>query len=157
MRLKWIYRRLLHLAVGLCLTGYASAYELQIQDGERRFSYTQADLLAMHDAPLQTTTPWTDGVLHLEGALLKTVLADAGIDAERMLAKALNDYSVMISIPEAIEEGAFIAVQMDGEPMRVRDKGPFWIVFPWSDKPELLEREIRSWSIWQLQRLDRVE
>ena len=38
--------------------------------------------------------------------------------------------------------------------MRVRDKGPLWIVFPWSEHPELVTERIRTWAVWQLTRLE---
>lgn len=153
-----MFRCLLPLGLaGLCLAGNASGYDLVVRDHSGQAHYTQAELLALDNTVLTTDTPWTDGLLAFEGARLARVLEDAGVEAEQLLASALNGYSVVISVPEAIQEGAFIAVQIDGEPMRVRDKGPFWLVFPWVDRPELLSREVRSWSVWQLERLEAVE
>jgi hypothetical protein len=39
---------------------------------------------------------------------------------------------------------------MNGEILTPRDKGPIWVVFPWSDHPELDTRQARQRSIWQL-------
>jgi len=139
------------------LTGQAFAYDLVVGTGANSMHYTQADLLRLDTTSLETTTPWTDGLIVFEGARLETVLEASDIDAEQLLASALNGYSVVISVATAIEEGALIAVQANGEPMRVRDKGPFWLVFPCTDRTELLNREMRSWSVWQLQRLETVE
>ena len=158
MRLERIFRSLLRLGIGaFLLAGQAYAYDLVVSNHSNSVHYTQADLLALDSVTLETNTPWTDGLLQFEGARLETVLDDAEVDAEQLLASALNGYSVVISVPTAIKEGAFIAVQIDGQPMRVRDKGPFWLVFPWAERPELLNREVRSWSVWQLQRLEPVE
>lgn len=158
MRLERIFRPLLHLGIGAFLfAGQAYAYDLVVSSHTRSVRYTQAELLALETSTLETTTPWTDGIQRFEGARLETVLENADVDAEQLLASALNGYSVVISVATAIKEGAYIAVQVDGEPMRVRDKGPFWLVFPWAERPELLNREVRSWSIWQLQRLEPVE
>lgn len=158
MRLKRIFRSLLPLGIAVfLLAGKAHAYDLVVGNHSDSVRYTQADLIALDSVTLETDTPWTDGLLKFQGARLETVLEDAEVDAEQLLASALNGYSVVISVPTAIKEGAFIAVQIDGEPMRVRDKGPFWLVFPWAERPELLNREVRSWSIWQLQRLEPVE
>lgn len=158
MRLERIFRSLLHLGIGAFLfTGQAAAYELVVSSHSNSVRYSQADLLALDTTTLETTTPWTDGLQRFEGARLETVLDNADVEAEHLLASALNGYSIVISVATAINEGAFIAVQVDGEPMRVRDKGPFWLVFPWAERPELLNREVRSWSVWQLQRLEPVE
>lgn len=141
----------------MMLVGQAYAYDLVISNNTDRLNYSQQDLLALGTTTLETTTPWTDGRLQFAGASLAAVLDDAGVEAEQLLARALNGYSVVISVPAAIAAGAFIAVQIDGQPMRVRNKGPFWIVFPWDEQPDLLNREVRSWSVWQLQQLAPVE
>lgn len=135
------------------LAGLASAEHLHIEGPDRRQVHTQASLLALEDATLRTQTPWTDGELRFGGASLATVLASANISGGWLEAEALNGYSVTLPVGEVIEQGAFVAVSIDGEPMRVKDKGPFWIVFPWSERPDLLNREVRAWSIWQVTRL----
>lgn len=162
MRSERIFQRLIDFGIRLglaclCLLGTALAYDLEVVTEHGSVHYTQSDILALDSFSLVSQTPWTQGQLHFQGARLETLIADAGIEAEQVFAKALNEYSVIIPLKTAIEEGAFIAVQIDGEMMRVRDKGPFWIVFPWSERPDLLERDVRSWSIWQLQYLGPVE
>ncbi|WP_157954357.1 molybdopterin-dependent oxidoreductase [Saccharospirillum mangrovi] len=157
-----LFQRLAHHGIRLglasaCLAGTVSAYDLEVVTDHGSVHYSQSDILALDPSSLDTETPWTDGSLHFEGASLAAVLADAGVDADQLLAKALNDYTVVIPVQTAIDEGAFVAVRIDGDWMRVRDKGPFWIVFPWSDRPDLLDRDVRSWSIWQLQHLGPVE
>ena len=52
--------------------------------------------------------------------------------------------------------GAFLATRIDGQPMRVKDKGPIWIVYPWSGNPALDTPPFHARSIWQLRSL-RVE
>ncbi len=49
---------------------------------------------------------------------------------------------------QALAAKAFLAVHMNGELM-IKAR----IVFPWDEHPELLTREIRAWSVWQLQAL----
>lgn len=137
--------------------GGAQAYNLEISTDTSVKHYTQADIMRLAGDSLHTRTPWTDGLLHFQGVTLAALLSDAGLNSEQMRARSLNGYSVDIPVQTAIERGAFVAVQLDGEPMKVRDKGPFWIVFPWTNRPELLNHEVRSWSIWQLQRLERMD
>jgi hypothetical protein len=42
------------------------------------------------------------------------------------------------------------ALQRDGRPFSVRERGPVWVVYPWSQHPELDDRLHRQRSIWQL-------
>jgi hypothetical protein len=46
-----------------------------------------------------------------------------------------------------------LAVRMNGQLMRTRDKGPIWIVYPWSGHPELDDFLTREKSVWQLNAL----
>ena len=44
-----------------------------------------------------------------------------------------------------------VATRMDSQPMSVRDRGPFWLMLPLSDRPELDEQEFHRFMIWQLE------
>lgn len=120
-------------------------------------TYTQESILDLGGKTLETETPWTDGLLEFTGVPLQRLLAEAGIEHGKIAAEALNGYSVDIPVEPALAAQAFIAVQINGEPMRVKDKGPFWIIFPWSSHPTLNNRDVRAWSIWQLTRLQVLE
>lgn len=137
----------------LALAAPAWAEPLLIDGPEGEVRVSQADVLALSDQQIVTETPWTDGTLAFHGAPLSAVLAVAGVEDGWVNARGLNNYSVNLPLEQAVAANAFLAVQINGELMRIKDKGPFWIIFPWSDRPELLTRDIRSWSVWQLQTL----
>lgn len=141
------------LFIFLALLTPAWAEPLLIHGPSGEVSLSQEDILAMSDQQMVTQTPWTDGTLTFRGAPLEAVLALAGIDDGWVNARGLNNYSVNVPVDQALAARAFLAVHMNGELMRIKDKGPFWIVFPWDEHPELLTREIRAWSVWQLQAL----
>lgn len=141
------------LVILLALLTPAWAEPLLISGPSGEVSLSQEDILAMSDQQVVTQTPWTDGTLTFRGAPLAAVLARAGIDDGWVNARGLNNYSINVPIDQALAAKAFLAVHMNGELMRIKDKGPFWIVFPWDEHPELLTREIRAWSVWQLQAL----
>jgi hypothetical protein len=69
---------------------------------------------------------------------------------------ALNDYAATIPLPAALDAEAFLATRQDGNPMPVRSRGPFWIIFPWSRRPDLDTARVRQWSVWQLARIEAV-
>lgn len=103
---------------------------------------------------LRTETPWTDGIQVFEGVLVARILEVVGATGTLARATALNDYSVDIDLSFAKEERALIALRMNGEYMRVRDKGPLWIVFPWEQMSAIQEELVKSLSIWQLSHLE---
>ena len=59
----------------------------------------------------------------------------------------------MIPIDDFHRYDVLLAVRMNGQLMRTRDKGPIWIVYPWSRHPELDDFLTREKSVWQLNAL----
>lgn len=116
-----------------------------------------ANLDAMEQVSFRTTTIWTDGEVTFSGVPLKALLASVGADGSAVEMVALNDYKVVMPMA-ALEDGApIIATRMDGDTMSVRDKGPYWIVFPYDRDPKYQAETIYSFSIWQLNRLKVVD
>jgi hypothetical protein len=102
---------------------------------------------------LVTETPWTEGQITFEG-ISGTALLDLVQPAgDTVRAFALNDYEVEIPVGDFRDAGLLIAYERDGSPMSVREKGPLWIVFPFSERPELNDATYQARSIWQLDRL----
>ena len=113
-----------------------------------------AALDAVATAPLTTRTPWTQGPQHFSGVPMQALLAALDAQGPLLRAIALNDYAVTIPVEEMIASDAFLATRLDGAPIPVRQRGPFWIIFPWSQRPELEIAQNRQRSVWQLQRIE---
>ena len=92
---------------------------------------------------VRTTTPWTDGVQRFEGVLFRRLLE----------AVALNDYAVEIPVADSAGYRVIVALKANGKYLRIRDKGPLWVVYPWDDHEELRSEDIFAKSIWQLKEL----
>lgn len=89
------------------------------------------------------------------GVTLARLLRAAGADAPaRLRAEALNRYGTELLPEDAAANGALLATRLDGTPMRVRDRGPLWLVFPWSQRPDLASPQVYERSIWQLRRIE---
>ncbi len=114
-----------------------------------------ADLDAMEQVTFRTTTIWTDGEVTFSGVPLASVLA--GLDGASVEMVALNDYKVVMPMEAVQATAPIVATRMDGAPMSVRDKGPYWVVFPYDEGPEYQTETIYSYSIWQLNRLRVIE
>ncbi len=103
---------------------------------------------------LRTKTPWSDDEALFEGISGPQFLELLGVRGQTAVALALNDYQVEIPVSDFREAGLLIAYKRNGAAMRVRDNGPLWIVFPFSQNETLLNRAYLSRSIWQLRRLE---
>ena len=79
--------------------------------------------------------PWRDGVMPLELDAL-----DAGPR------QTLTTHTHWTSGPQQFEGTAL----RDAALMPVRDRGPFWLVYPWADHPTLDQPEFHRRSMWQV-------
>ncbi len=97
-----------------------------------------------------THTPWTEGEASFTGVPLAQLLDAVGARGSSVYAIAANDYKADIPTAVLKEAGAVLAMRMNGQDLTLRDKGPLWIVFPWSEQPELDRIEIYNYAVWQL-------
>ena len=114
----------------------------------------RAAIEAMPPAVVKTETPWTDGMVTFQGVPLKSLLDRAGAKGRIVHAVALNDYAVDIPVEDSANPKVIVAYRMNGEAMRVRDKGPLWLIYPLSDDPALRSEATYSKMIWQIKALE---
>ena len=122
-------------------------------DGSGRIEFDLKDLERLGLSRLTTWTPWTEGEVEFEGVWARRLMEAVGARGTEVEARALNDYEEVIPIDDFHRYDVLLAVRMNGQLMRTRDKGPIWIVYPWSDHPELDDFATREKSVWQLNAL----
>ena len=127
--------------------------QIQEANNEGRAEFDRAMLEQIGLEEFNTWTPWTEGEQQFVGVPFARLLDTVGADGSSIRAVAANDYSVDIPLTSLRDSGAFLAMSVDGKRLRLRDKGPLWIVFPWSQRPELDRAEVHSYAVWQLQSL----
>ncbi|WP_235823648.1 molybdopterin-dependent oxidoreductase [Actibacterium lipolyticum] len=113
-----------------------------------------ADLEAMAQTTISTSTIWTEGVQEFQGVLLKTFLDSLEVTEGTLKVTAINDYAVEVPVSDAVENGPIIAYMHNGNYMPVRDKGPLWLVYPYDADPGYRAEMIYARSIWQLDRIE---
>lgn len=119
--------------------------------GRADFDLDMLGALPQHK--LSTHTPWHQGVQVFTGPLLRDVLAQAGADGSMLVAVALNDYRCEIPAEDTRHFDVVLARLQNGEPMRVRDKGPLFIVYPYDTDAKLRSDRYYARSAWQLRSL----
>lgn len=102
---------------------------------------------------LETSTPWTQGVQTFEGVSMGDLLEAVGADGETVKAIALNDYMIDIPMSDVERYEVLLALKMNGEYMRIRNKGPIWVMYPFDQHEELIEPKTKDRSVWQLREL----
>jgi hypothetical protein len=114
------------------------------------------DLALLETLPARqivTETPWTKGLHTFTGVPLETLLQWVGARGQTITAEALNDYSVDLPVADGPEHGALLVYLFDGQPMLPSDRGPLWIVYPFSDRPETRSESFYQRAVWNLYRM----
>lgn len=115
---------------------------------EAHFDYAMLESLGMHE--IATHTPWTEGLIRFEGPLAQDLLDAVGAQGNRLMIKGLDGYIAEVPASDFYRHKVILALSKNGERLRVRDRGPIIIVYPFDQKPELLTEEIRFRSVWQV-------
>lgn len=116
------------------------------------FSYDE--LVKMPATTVTTSTPWTEGKHDFTGVSFAELLKNNGIEGGNIRVFALNDYSVTVPAERLTATGAILAYQMDGKAMSVRDKGPYWVIFPFDSDPDLQTDQYWSYAVWQVKSIN---
>ena len=116
---------------------------------------TIADLTAMRTVTFVTSTIWTEGRLRFTGVplrelLMETMAPEDLVPGAVVRVIALNQYFADIPLDTLTADLPILAFHIDGQPFSVREKGPFWIVYPYDAAPEYMTEEIYSRSVWQV-------
>lgn len=109
-------------------------------------------LHALGTSTVRTSTSWTDGTQEFEGVLMSDLLAAVGARGDAIEAVALNDYSFGIKIEDFARYPVVLATTLNGHKLRVRDKGPLWLVYPRDQYSELQSELTDRKMVWQLRR-----
>ena len=123
-------------------------------DGQDAAHFDRGMLEALGPSALRTTTAWTKGDQLFEGVAARALLKRVGAYGSSALATALNDYQVKIPLSDFNDYPVMFALKQNGGYLRVRDKGPIWVIYPADDFGELNTPEIRARWVWQLRQLE---
>ena len=125
--------------------------ETNAEGGVARFDRPMLEALGVRK--LTTSSAWTTGPTEFEGVLASAVLDAVGAEGTAVHATALNDYAVTIPIDELRRYQVLLALKMNGQYLKIMDKGPIWIVYPRDQYRELQDSLTDKKWIWQLHEL----
>lgn len=122
-------------------------------DGGKSVDFTLADLEALGTATIRTTTPWHDGMQTFEGVPMTALMEKVGARGDLLYVVALNDYSSEVPVSDFEDHGVILAYKQNGKYMEVVDKGPLFVVYPFSDKQELNSELHYTRAVWQVRKI----
>lgn len=118
---------------------------------EARFDLAMIEALPKRE--IKTQNPWEQGVVTYQGVLLRDLLDYVKANGNVMSFVALNDFRADISVEDARTIDIVLAYKRNGEYMPVREKGPLFVVFPFTDDPALAVESRFAQSVWQVARI----
>lgn len=119
--------------------------------------FDRAMLEALGSREIVTATPWYTGRVKFEGVPLADLMAAVGATGKTVKVTALNDYATTVPVSDFALHSQILAYKMNGEYMRVRDKGPLFIIYPYDSKPELRSDLYYARSAWQVRTMEIFE
>ncbi|WP_165729651.1 molybdopterin-dependent oxidoreductase [Enterobacter hormaechei] len=121
------------------------------ENGKAVFDSASLEKLGM--VSFQTTSPWYNGRTKFEGIPMRKLMEYVGAKGSVLNVVALNDYTTVIPLSDFQKYNAILALKVNGEYMRIRDKGPSFIVYPYDSLPELNNQIYYSRSAWQVSKM----
>ncbi|MEM1343399.1 MAG: molybdopterin-dependent oxidoreductase [Pseudomonadota bacterium] len=118
--------------------------------GSAAAQFDRAMLEALDWRDVLTFTAWTEGERTFSGPTLASLIAAVGAESATLRATAINDYSVDIPAGDARTYDVLLAMELDGKKLRIRDKGPIWVVYPQEASEAGKNKAHGEKMIWQL-------
>lgn len=115
---------------------------------------SMTELMDLQATEINTSTQWTDGVQKFRGVAFDLLFDTYGLEAETVRVSALNDYNVMVPADVLRNDGAILAYQLNDAEMSVREKGPFWVIFPYDADERFNTDTYWAYSVWQVKSVD---
>ncbi|MCG9640602.1 hypothetical protein L1D22_11945 [Vibrio sp. Isolate34] len=145
-------RTALLLIFSFCSFSIFAASELTVFDHlGQKHEFSREQLLSLPQQEISTTLPWVDGESVYSGVTLLAVLESMDLPVSAQVTfVALNDYKVVVPKEGFYDYQPIIAIKQNGEFMSVRDKGPYWLIYPLSTRPDIDNTDFHAKMIWQI-------
>jgi hypothetical protein len=92
--------------------------------------------------------------LKFKGPSLMDVLKLAGATGGDITLSAADDYKVDITADDMTKFDPILAIEKDGVRMAPDDFGPFFVMFPFKEKPELDIEAYQAKAIWSVVKIE---
>ena len=112
-----------------------------------------AYLDSLEQTEFVTSTPWVDEKRRFSGVLLRDLLRSLDAQPNSIQVIALNDYIIDVPALMYLEKPMLLATRIDGKALRIRDRGPTLLIFPFDAAPEFISEAFYIRSVWQLKEI----
>ena len=125
--------------------------------GGQQVTLDEAALSALPQTEFTTTTPGPRAPTTIAGRPWRVLAAQGILDARKIAVSALNGYQQVVDL--ALFDGVPLTLvrQEDGKPLTRRNKGPLWLLIPFTTYPKLDVPAIHNCMVWQVTRIEIVD
>ncbi|GLR06907.1 oxidoreductase [Vibrio hyugaensis] len=116
------------------------------------------DLESLPQTTYITELPWLEAPTEFDGVKLSTLLQHAfGDIPQNVEVRALNDYHSDLSREDILRYQPIVAYKQNHNYIKIRNKGPYWLIYSMSEYPELDNAQYHSQMVWQINRISAKE
>lgn len=119
---------------------------------EAHFDFEMLEALPQHSNTF--SAPWFAEEQTFNGPLLSDVFEAAGVTGTEMRVVALNEYAADMPVEDTLSHGAILAIHRNGKRMRIRDRGPTYITFPFERDERVRTAIFMNRSVWSIDRIE---
>ncbi|WP_284381234.1 hypothetical protein [Litoribrevibacter albus] len=103
---------------------------------------------------ITTSSHITEVPVTYSGPLFTDLLTLLGSKGRTVVVIAWDDYLAEISVDDLDKYGVILADSENGKQLTLSDRGPLYVVFPFSDFPEIRNDLYYNKSVWQIKAIE---
>lgn len=137
-------------SVLLTITG-----EIRYTNQEDRAEFDLQLLESLEQQQIITQNPWIAGSNVYRGPLGRALIKAVGAEqASLMRITSLNGYITEIPVSDFMKYDIIFALQKNGETLKIRDRGPLFVIYPFNQHPHLNTQKHYNRSAWQVKSIE---
>lgn len=115
--------------------------------------FDSAMIKQLEQGTIKTNNHVVSDVVEYKGPKMSALLDYVGAQGSTVKVIAWDEYVVSIPMSDIKKYGVLLATHEDGIKMTIDGKGPFFVVFPFTDNPEIQNDLFYSLSVWQVREI----
>ena len=115
--------------------------------------FDSAMIKRLEQGTIKTNNHVVSDIVEYKGPKMSAVLDYVGAQGSTVKVIAWDEYVVSIPMSDIKKYGVLLATHEDGIKMTIDGKGPFFVVFPFTDNPEIQNDLFYSRSVWQVREI----
>ena len=126
---------------------------------DKAYAFDFTALAALPAISIKPTLEYDNKVHTLKGPLLTDVVRAAGApdDSARLLLRAVDGYSIVLSLADARKYRFIVATHLDGQTMPLGGLGPVWAVYDADRYPDMMAKSLAErfalcpWGLYHIE------